>query len=83
MAHVNMDKDFVLPTSEIVKAMIALILEPKYPGGIVLEVGDIGNWRPVGLLNDVGPQGRSTQVKAKPQNTIYLVEEQLKKDEQS
>lgn len=75
-----MDKDFVLPPDEIVKAIIALISDSNYPSGTVLEVGDIGGWREVHLLNDVGPQGRSTLPRAKAKDAVSLVKRALEKD---
>ncbi|KAK2687871.1 hypothetical protein QWA68_013767 [Fusarium oxysporum] len=63
--HVDVAKDFLLPTEEVVKAMVALLTEIKYAGGTVLEVGDIGSWREVHILGDAGPQGRSTRARAK------------------
>jgi len=83
LAHIDMDKDFILPPSEIVKAMVALVSERTYPSGTVLEVGDIGGWRPVSLLNDAGPQGPSTKNRPKVQAAIQMVEEYLKRDVQS
>lgn len=63
--HVDLSKDFLLPPEEVVKAMLALLTEKKYAGGTILEVGDIGSWREVHILGDVGPQGRSTLARAK------------------
>lgn len=83
MQHIDMDKDFVLPPSEVVDAMAALITDTKYPSGTVLEVGDIGLWRPVNLLDDGGPQGRSTLPREKAKNAIQVVEDHLKADAES
>ncbi|KAG4256708.1 hypothetical protein FPRO03_03718 [Fusarium proliferatum] len=63
--HVDPSADFLLPTEEVVGAMVALLTDIKYAGGTVLEVGDIGSWREVHLLGDAGPQGRSTRARAK------------------
>ncbi|KLO93077.1 15-hydroxyprostaglandin dehydrogenase [Fusarium fujikuroi] len=63
--HVDPSTDFLLPTEEVVGAMVALLTDIKYAGGTVLEVGDIGSWREVHLLGDAGPQGRSTRARAK------------------
>lgn len=79
-AHIDLEKDFVLPPEEIVKAIIALITNVKYAPGTVLEVGDIGGWREVSLLHDVGPQGRSTLPRQKAKDAIKLVEAALEKD---
>lgn len=79
-AHIDLEKDFVLPPKEIVKAIIALITDVKYAPGTVLEVGDIGGWREVSLLNDVGPQGRSTLPRQKAKDAIKLVEAALEND---
>jgi hypothetical protein len=75
-----MDEDFTLPPEEIVKAMMSLVTSSKYPSGTVLEVGDIGGWREVGLLNDPGPQGRSTLPRRKAKDAVKLVEQALKDD---
>ncbi|KIW99554.1 uncharacterized protein Z518_11293 [Rhinocladiella mackenziei CBS 650.93] len=80
LAHIDMEKDFVLPRSEIVRAMVALIRDATYPSGTILEVGDIGLWRPVEILNDSGPQGRSTLPRQKAKKAIQLVEAHLKED---
>jgi hypothetical protein len=79
-AHIDLEKDFVLPPGEIVKAIIALITDVKYPSGTILEVGDIGGWREVGLFNDVGPQGRSTLPRQKAKDAIKLVVAALEND---
>ncbi|RGP68815.1 hypothetical protein FSPOR_5020 [Fusarium sporotrichioides] len=62
---VDLSADFFLPPEEVVKAMIALLTDTKYVGGSILEVGDIGSWREVRILGDIGPQGRSTLPRAK------------------
>ncbi|KAJ5717722.1 hypothetical protein N7488_003368 [Penicillium malachiteum] len=81
LEHIDLEKDFVLPPEEVVKAMVSLITSSKYPSGSVVEIGDIGGWREVGLLNDPGPQGRSTLPRPKAKNAIRLVEQALKDDE--
>lgn len=60
LAFLDLSKDVLLPPEEIAKAMVALLSDYSYPSGTVLEVGDIGKWRPVALLNDSGPRGRAT-----------------------
>jgi hypothetical protein len=79
-AHIDLEKDFVLPPEEVVKAIIALITDVKYAPGTILEVGDIGGWREVSLLNDVGPQGRSTLPRQRAKDAINLVDAALKND---
>lgn len=78
--HIDMQKDFLLPTDEVVRAMLSLLMETKYPSGTVLEVGDIGGWREVELLNDPGPQGRSTKPRSKAQEALKLVHHTLNHD---
>ncbi|KAJ5433495.1 uncharacterized protein N7458_012651 [Penicillium daleae] len=78
--HIDMDNDFTLPPEEVVKAMMSLVTSSKYPSGTVLEIGDIGGWREVGLFNDPGPQGRSTLPRPKAKDAIKLVEQALKDD---
>lgn len=56
-AHIDLDNDFTLSPREVVKAIMALIMNPKYPSGTILEVGDIDGWREVRLLNDMGLKG--------------------------
>ncbi|KAL4861253.1 hypothetical protein BDV12DRAFT_71222 [Aspergillus spectabilis] len=80
--HIDFEKDFILPPEEVVKAMMALITDSKYPSGTVLEVADIGGWREVKLLNDEGPQGRAAASRAKAAEAIRIVEEALTKDSQ-
>lgn len=60
--------------------MTFLTTSSKYPSGSIVEVGDIGGWREVGLLNDPGPQGRSTLPRPKAKNAIKLVEQALLDD---
>ncbi|KAF5643101.1 15-hydroxyprostaglandin dehydrogenase [Fusarium sp. NRRL 52700] len=79
--HVDPAEDFLLPTEEVVKAMMALLTEVKYAGGTVLEVGDIGSWREVHLLGDVGPQGRSTRARARTADAAAKLAEMLLGDE--
>ncbi|KAF9886750.1 hypothetical protein FE257_011127 [Aspergillus nanangensis] len=75
--HIDLEKDFVLPAEEIVKAMMFLVTSSKYSSGTVLEVGDIDGWREVGLFHDPGPQGRSTLPRPKAKSAISLVEQAL------
>ncbi|KAJ5664776.1 uncharacterized protein N7477_007224 [Penicillium maclennaniae] len=82
-AHIDLENDFTLPPDEIVKAMMSLVTTSTYPSGTVLEVGDIGGWREVGLLNDPGPQGRSTLPRAKAKFAIKDVEKALADDAKS
>ncbi|KAJ5646575.1 hypothetical protein N7490_002947 [Penicillium lividum] len=79
-AHIDLENDFTLPPEEIVKAMMSLVTDSRYPPGTILEIGDIGGWREVGLLNDPGPQGRSTLPRPKAKNAVKLVEEALADD---
>ena len=79
-AHIDLEKDFTLPPDEVVKAMLSLVTSSKYPSGTVLEIGDIGGWREVGLFNDPGPQGRSTLPRPKAKDAIKFVEQALEKD---
>lgn len=78
--HIDMENDFTLPPEEVVKAMMSLVTSSKYPSGTVLEIGDIGGWREVSLLNDPGPQGRSTLPRPKAKDAIKLVEQALAND---
>lgn len=78
--HIDLENDFVLPPEEIVKAMVSLVTTSEYASGSILEVGDIGGWREVGLLNDPGPQGRSTLRRPKAKSAIKLVEQALADD---
>ena len=80
--HIDMKKDFLLPTDEVVRAMLSLLTETRYPSGTVLEIGDIGGWREVQLLNDPGPQGRSTKARSKAQEALSLVHQALNNDAQ-
>ncbi|KIW16970.1 hypothetical protein PV08_04161 [Exophiala spinifera] len=80
MKHIDMNKDFALPPSEVVKAMVALLTEEKYVGGTILEIGDIGQWRQVQILGDIGPQGRSTLPRSKAKSAVDLVKKALKAD---
>ncbi|KAF5630711.1 15-hydroxyprostaglandin dehydrogenase [Fusarium sp. NRRL 25303] len=79
--HVDPAEDFLLPTEEVVKVMVALLTDIKYTGGTVLEVGDIGSWREVHLLGDVGPQGRSTRARAKTTEAIAKLAKMLMGEE--
>lgn len=79
-AHIDLENDFTLPPEEIVKAMMSLVTNSRYPPGTILEIGDIGGWREVGLLNDSGPQGRSTLPRPKAKDAIKLVEAALAED---
>ncbi|KAF5689240.1 15-hydroxyprostaglandin dehydrogenase [Fusarium circinatum] len=81
--HVDPAQDFLLPTEEVVKAMMALITEAKYAGGTVLEVGDIGSWREVHILGDAGPQGRSTRARARTTDATTKLAEMLLGDEKN
>ena len=79
-AHIDLETDFTLPPEEVVKAMMSLVTTSRYAPGTILEIGDIGGWREVGLLNDPGPQGRSTLPRPKAKDAIKLVEEALADD---
>jgi hypothetical protein len=79
LAFLDLSKDILLPPEEIAKAMIALLSDSSYPPGTVLEVGDVGRWRPVSLLNDPGPQGRAT-VTSKKDDAIAGVKKMLDMD---
>jgi 3-hydroxybutyrate dehydrogenase len=65
LEHIDTKSDFLLPPGEVVKAMLALITEPRYKSGTALEVNDVGGWREVQLLNEPGPQGHSKLPRAK------------------
>jgi hypothetical protein len=78
--HIDFETDFILPPEEVVKTMMALVTDSRYPSGTVLEVADIGGWREVQLLNDGGPQGRAASSRAKAAEAIRIVEEALDKD---
>ncbi|KAF9771419.1 hypothetical protein IL306_010943 [Fusarium sp. DS 682] len=78
--HIDTENDFLLPQKEVVKAMLALAIDGKYPAGTVLEVNDIGGWREVQLLNDPGPQGHSKNPRAKASEAISLVKRALEED---
>lgn len=81
--HVDPSADFLLPTEEVVGAMVALLTDIKYAGGTVLEVGDIGSWREVHLLGDAGPQGRSTRARAKTTEAIAKLAKMLMGEEKA
>lgn len=80
LEHMDLTKDFALPPEEVVRAMVALITDSKYAAGTVLEVGDLGYWREVHLLNDSGPSGRSVLPRSKAKEAVKLIEDALKKD---
>lgn len=82
LEHIDTEKDFLLPSEEVVRAMLALLTDPKYRAGTVLEVNDIGGWREVQLTNDPGPQGQSKNPRAKAAEAISFVREILEKDAQ-
>lgn len=60
-----MSKDFLLDPEVIAQAMFALLTEPKYKPGTVLEVCDVDNWREAALLNDPGPSGPASNASRK------------------
>ncbi len=60
-----MSKDFLLPPEVIARAMFALLTDPKFKPGTVLEVCDVDNWREVALLNDPGPRGPASEASKK------------------
>ena len=76
----DMKKDFLLPPEEIARAMLALLTDPKYKPGTVLEVADMGNWREVQLLNDPGPSGRASAASNKTQAIYEDVNRFLEED---
>lgn len=78
--HIDFDKDFALPADEVVDVILMLLTESSYPSGTILEVGDLGVFREVKLLNDPGPQGRSAQPREKAQEAVKLVYQALKGD---
>jgi 3-hydroxybutyrate dehydrogenase len=82
LEHIDTKSDFLLPPGEVVKAMLALITEPRYKSGTVLEVNDVGGWREVQLLNEPGPQGHSKLPRVKALEAIKLVKEALEVDAQ-
>ena len=53
---VDPEKDQWITPGEVADAMVALIQETGYVGGIVLEVG-LGHVRTVSTLGDPGPSG--------------------------
>jgi 3-hydroxybutyrate dehydrogenase len=61
----DMDKDYLLPPKEIALAMMALLTDPKYKSGTILEVCEVGRWREVELLNDPGPSGPASKTSKK------------------
>ena len=71
-----------MPPEEVVKAMIALVMDSAYKGGTVLEVNDIGGWREVQILNDPGPQGPSKLARPKALEAISLVKDTLRLEAQ-
>ncbi|KAF4338314.1 15-hydroxyprostaglandin dehydrogenase [Fusarium beomiforme] len=79
--HVDLSTDFLLPTDEVVKAMTALLTETRYVGGTILEVGDIGSWREVHIVGDIGPRGRSTLARAKTADATKRLSKMLLGDE--
>lgn len=83
LAHIDLENDFVLPPGEVVKAIIALLEDSGYSSGTILEVGDIGRWRPVKVVHDEGPQGRSTLPRAKAQQALSIVKNALHLDKVS
>jgi hypothetical protein len=78
--QIDVATDFLLPPEEVVKAMLALATDPKYPAGTVLEVNDIDGWREVQLLNEPGPQGHSKNPRVKAAEAISLVQKALSED---
>ena len=70
LEYIDMEKDFFLYSDEVVRAMLALISDDKYASGTILEVGDIDMWHEVQLLNDPGPQGKSTLSRSKAAGAI-------------
>ena len=57
LKFLDTSKDLLLPPEAIARAMFALLTDPSYKPGTVLEVCDIDKWREVALLNDPGPSG--------------------------
>ncbi|KIW35543.1 uncharacterized protein PV07_02233 [Cladophialophora immunda] len=53
----DLEKDTLLAPEHVANAMFALLTEPQYKGGTVLEICHEIKWREVSLLNDPGPQG--------------------------
>lgn len=53
----DMEKDHLLEPQHVANAMFALLTDPAYKGGTILEVCHETRWREVSLLNDPGPQG--------------------------
>lgn len=80
LKHIDVEADFLLPPEEVVKAMLALTSDSRFPAGTVLEINDIGGWREVNLLNDPGPQGQSRNPRPKAAEAISLVLQALKED---
>lgn len=60
--------------------MMSVAKTSRYAPGAILEIGDIGGWREVGLFSDPGPQGRSTLSRPKAKDAIKLVEKVLADD---
>lgn len=78
--QIDYEKDFILPQVEIVKAMLAVAMNPKYQAGTVLEINDIDGWREVQMFNDPGPQGQSKNPRMKAAEAISLVKRALEAD---
>ncbi|CAI7573451.1 unnamed protein product [Penicillium pancosmium] len=78
--HIDLEKSFVLPPEEIVEAIISLVASSKYPSDSIDDVGNIGGWREIGLLNDPGPQRQLALRRPKAKSAIKLVEQALADD---
>lgn len=80
LEQIDTAKDVLLPPEEVVKAMIALVMDDRYRAGTVLEVNDIGGWREVQLQNDPGPQGHYKNARVRAAQSVALVRNALEED---
>ena len=68
-----MEKDHLLEPLHVANAMFALLTEPTYKGGTILEVCHETKWREVSLLNDPGPQGPASLTSRKSEAVKDIV----------
>lgn len=77
---IDKEKDTLIPPEEVARGMIALVTNPKYPSGTILEVADVGGrWREVSLLNDPGPQGPASKT-SKKQEAVADIKKLLEEE---
>lgn len=69
----DMEKDHLLDPEDIANAMLALLTDPAYKGGTVLEVCHKSEWRLVSLLDDPGPRGPASLTSRKSEAVKEIV----------